>query len=317
MTVKIVFNELSLNKPFDNKQVAMEGMIKFIETLRTAIEKGAERELCTRDNFDFLQLSLGYQIVQWRNDRAVDKDNRSFLRSLQDKTSTSLLDIINVSFEANYLGNRAIGLEYAFSCEALAVSFQSEEQWDCDSLKLSVTELEENGEIHNKTVDIFHASSERHILNHTSWIVRQSRINIISGSDLWERRSKLLPNLEFCEETAKQLIALQPGSEMLSPVIRRLFELEDYCSNWHIGAFSPDELACSITPESKVTLNKYGEERTFVCPDSQKRIFSWHVRLTPMAWRIYLIPVAPNSLNPTGKMIIGYVGPHLSTTKFN
>ena len=317
MTVKIVFNELSLNKPFDSKQVAMEGMIKFIETLRTAIEKGAERELCTKDDFDFLPLSLGYQIVQWRNDRAVDREHRSFLRSLQNRNYTSLPDMTNASFEATYLENRAIGLEYTFSCEGLAVSFQSEEQWDCDSLKLSVMELQENGELHNKTVDIFHASSERHILNHTSWIVRQSRINIISGSDLWERRSKLFPNLEFCEETAKQLIPLQPGNTILRPVSKRLFELEDYCKNWHIGGFSPDDLACSITPESQATLNKYGGERTFMCPDGQKRIFSWHVRLTPMAWRVHLIPVAPNSLNSTGKMIIGYVGRHLSTTKFN
>ena len=64
MTVKIVFNELSLNSPFRNKQVARSKMEGFIATLRTAIEKGAKRELCTRSDFDYLQLSLGYQIVQ-------------------------------------------------------------------------------------------------------------------------------------------------------------------------------------------------------------------------------------------------------------
>jgi hypothetical protein len=317
MTVKIVFNELSLNKPFDSKQVAMKGMTAFTETLRTAIEKGAKRELCTRDDFDFLQLSLGYQIVQWRNDPAVDKDDRRFLRSLQDKTYTPLPDIVDASVETNYLGSRAIGLEYAFSCEALAVSFQSETQWDCDLLKLSVTELKENGELCNKTVNVFHASSEQHVLNHTSWIVGQSRINIVIGSDLWERRNELLPNLEFCEETARQLIALQSGHVMLRPVIKRLFELEHHCKDWRTGAFSPGTLPCSTTPESQVTLNQYGRERTFMCPDGQERIFSWHVRLTPMAWRIYIIPIAPDSLNLTGKIIIGYIGPHLRTAQFH
>ena len=317
MSVKIVFNELSLNKPFNSKQVAIKGMTEFTETLRTAIEKGAKRELYTKDNFDLLQLSLGYQIYQWRTDRAVDRDERSFLRSLQDKTYTPLPDVVDASVEIKYLGSRAIGLEYASSCKALAVSFQSEEQWNCDLLKLSVTELNENGDLCTKTVDVFHASSKQHALNHTSWIVGQSRVNIVSGSDLWERRNELLPNLEFCEETAKQLIALQSGNVMLRPVIKRLFELEDYCKNWNTGAFSPGDLPCSTTPESQVTLNQYGRERTFMCPDGQERIFSWHVRLTPMAWRVYLIPIAPNSLNPTGKMIIGYVGPHLSTTQFH
>ena len=323
MTVKIVFNELSLNSPFRNKQVARSKMEGFIATLRTAIEKGAKRELCTRSDFDYLQLSLGYQIVQWRNDSEVDRDDRRFFRSLQDKAYTPLLDIIDGSVETNYLGNRAIGLEYAFacerlfSCEALAISFQSEEQWDCDFLKLTVTKLEENGELFNDVVDIFHASSERHILKHTSWITDQSRSNILDGTDLWDRRNELLPNLEFCESTSKQLIALQSGNIMLRPVIRRLFELEDYCNNWLTGAFSPENLPCLATTESSTTLGKYGVERTFVHLDGKQLTFSWHLRLTPMAWRIYFIPINPDSSNQTGKIIVGYIGPHLRTVKFN
>jgi len=81
--------------------------------------------------------------------------------------------------------------------------------------------LGENGELFNDVVDVFHASSERHILKHTSWIIDQSRNNILDGTDLWDRRNELLPNLELCESTFKQLIALQSSNIMLRSVMRR------------------------------------------------------------------------------------------------
>lgn len=317
MAVEIVFNELSLKTPFDSKQAARRLMTKFIDTLRTSTGQGAKRKLCTMSNFDHLELSVDYQIVQWRNDSEVEREERSFLRTLQDKNDPPLPDIANLSVETNYLGTRSIGLEYAVVFEALAISIQSEEQWDCDRLKLTVTKLEEEGELVDELIDIYHASSKSHVLNHTAWIQERNRTNIISGKDLWDRRNELIPNLKLCNSTVDQLTVLQEGNSMLRPVIRRLFELEDFCRNWQFGAFLPDTLPCLATTESQVTLQKYGSERTFICPDGQQRLFSWHVRLTPLAWRIYFIPEEPNSPNQSGKIIIGYIGSHLRTVRFN
>ena len=99
---------------------------------------------------------------------------------------------------------------------------------------------------------------------------------------------------------------------MLRPVVRRLFELERYCQESTTGAFEPTRLSTKASPESQVTLNQYGKERTFLCPDDIERTFSWHLRLTPGAWRLYFIPFPK-----TRKMIIGYIGPHLRTVKYN
>ncbi len=317
MSVEMVFNELSLKTPFESKQDARRQMTKFIDTLRTSTSQGVKRKLCTMNNFDYLQLSTDYQIVQWRNDSEVEREERSFLRTLQDRNDPPLPDIADLSVETSYLGSRSIGLEYAVVFEALAISIQSEAQWDCDRLNLTVTKLEEGGELVDDLIDIYHASSRNHILNHTAWITERNRTNIINGSDLWKRRNELIPNLKLCDSTAEQLIALQEGSSMLRSVIRRLFELEDFCRNWQFGAFSPDALPCFATTESQVTLQRFGLERTFICPDGQQRLFSWHVRLTPLAWRIYFIPEEPNSPNQSGKMTIGYVGSHLRTARFN
>ncbi|MCI0528399.1 MAG: hypothetical protein L0Y56_13245, partial [Nitrospira sp.] len=64
------------------------------------------------------------------------------------------------------------------------------------------------------------------------------------------------------------------------------------------------------SPESQATLQQFGRERTFRSPDGEERIFSWHVRLTPGSWRIYFFP------EEAGKMIVGYIGPHLPTVSY-
>jgi hypothetical protein len=61
-----------------------------------------------------------------------------------------------------------------------------------------------------------------------------------------------------------------------------------------------------ISPESDSTLRQYETEHSFVCPDGVRRLFSWHGRLTPGAWRIYFLP-AP----VTDRIVIGYIGKKL------
>jgi hypothetical protein len=54
----------------------------------------------------------------------------------------------------------------------------------------------------------------------------------------------------------------------------------------------------------------YGAERTFTSLDGTRRVFDWHVKVGH--WRIHFDPdVGP------GKLLIGYVGKHLRTKKFN
>lgn len=97
---------------------------------------------------------------------------------------------------------------------------------------------------------------------------------------------------------------------MLFPVKKRLFELQKYSESWTEGNFDAKKLS-KATPESEATLRKYSQEHTFNCPDGKSRIFSWHVRLTPLAWRIYFYPENHR------KIIVGYIGEHLPTVKFN
>ena len=129
-----------------------------------------------------------------------------------------------------------------------------------------------------------------------------------SGSDLWKRREELFPSLQFCETAGEQIQALPSGNPMLRPIMKRLSEFENFCKNWHEGPFDPQEITGRVTLESQVTLERFGQERTFRCPDGNERIFSWHARLTPGAWRVYFYP-----LEDKRQLIIGYFGSHLQT----
>lgn len=316
MSVEIVFNELSSTASFESKQAARIKMTQFINTLLIATSKGAKRTLCTTESFNFLQLSPNYQIVQWRNDPAVEREERSFLRALLSRQDSPLPEIADVSIDTRYKGTRSIGLEYAAVCEGLAVSLASDEQWNCNRLPITIQKLEDDEVIEDR-IEIRHASAKEHILSHADWILERSRTLIVDGQDLWNRRSELLPHLELCNSMAAQLGSLKVGNPMLLPVIGRLFELDSYCKTWRTGPFSPDKLPCKTTTDSQTTLQRYGPERTFFCPDGEQRIFSWHVRLPSLAWRMYFIPQEPVSETKTGTMLVGYVGKHLRTVKFN
>jgi hypothetical protein len=84
--------------------------------------------------------------------------------------------------------------------------------------------------------------------------------------------------------------------------MKKLFELEEYSKRWTSGTFNKDDLASKATPESESRLQKFEKELTFECFDGEKRLFSWHIRMTPGAWRLHFHPLKPT------KIIIGYIG---------
>jgi hypothetical protein len=59
--------------------------------------------------------------------------------------------------------------------------------------------------------------------------------------------------------------------------------------------------------DSAATLQEFGGDRTFLCPDGERRTFSQHLKLRH-TWRIYVY-VLPDS----GLCCVGYAGPHLPT----
>ncbi len=171
--------------------------------------------------------------------------------------------------------------------------------------------LDDSGDLVSQGVQIPHASNSFHIDELAGWIENRLKAGVQNGEDLWNRREELFPNLIFCNHVAKQILPLQPGDPLFRQIVKRLFELQTYCSAWNEGAFAPDQLLFKATVESESTMQKYSKERTFNCHGENEITFTWHGRITPGAWRIYFDP----TIGP-GMMQIGYIGPKLPTVKY-
>ncbi|MEB3359487.1 MAG: hypothetical protein VKK04_22370 [Synechococcales bacterium] len=316
MALDLVLNELSLEDPAPDAFMARQWMVDFIQTVR-AVKAQAGRQIILRTQYDFYteMLAPGYPVRRWLNDDEVDREEQRFIKTLvtkspfsQDILNTAVQEIENMTGPCEFLheGKVAIGLGAAYILDMFPVSVRSMPCWDYSYLDLEIIHADEE----NDRGTIVHASCRKHVHDHLQWFESRLLQGIHNGVLLWDRRNDLFPNLQFCDSVKKQLADLQAGSVMLNPIEKRLSDLQNCASDWTTGAFDPNKLTARATTESRATLNMYGQERTFACSDGQSRVFSWHVRLTPMAWRIHFYPIQP------GEIIVGYIGCHLPTAKF-
>lgn len=137
-------------------------------------------------------------------------------------------------------------------------------------------------------------------------------MDVRSGIDLGASASICYPYLQFCPSVLEQIRDLPRGEIHLRQIMKHLLELNDYCEDWQEGPFTAQSIAGKITRESHATLSMYAKEHTFLCPDGDEKLFSWHCRVTPEPWRIYFFPWEEKRL-----IIIGYVGHHLPTVRYS
>jgi hypothetical protein len=316
MKAEMVLNELSLVSA-ENDYTARQWMSGLVQTIIAAVASGAERSLRLQDeNFYSIEVAPEYTVGSWCRDSQADREERRYLMSLATKAPLikdlppTLLENIGLS-EAFCEGDSAGGLGVAFLLESLALSLPSSERWSQSKIVLRfVTLHEEESESEVEEV-VRHASRAEHVEEHKEWFQELQRQTVEDGEALWEQREEIFPSLVFCIETEEQIRRLGAGHPMFHALRKKLFELEDYCQGWTEGSFNKDELH-NASPESEATMKQYAQERTFQTATGEEYTFSWHLRMSPGAWRLYFAP----SVGP-GRMLIGYVGPHLRTKKFS
>lgn len=311
MEIDLILNELSLRNPASDKRIACEWMSEFISSIKAIKAEGVKVQLRTQENFHTTILAPDYPIRRWLND--ADEVERRFVKSLVTKAPFSN-DIANLEIkeiedgtglsEFRYQGKLALGLGIAHLLDTIAISFPSEDCWDCHCLSIEYKRIDESEELINEIVDILHISHRCHVSKHSTWIKSHTRIEIIDGDDLWKKKEDIFPSLLFCECVQQQLTCLQYGNPVFKQVVKRLFELEEYCKIWTDGRLDYRNIPCKVSPESESRLQKFKDQLTFQCPDGIERVFSLHVRMTGAgAWRLYF----SDEIGP-GKIVIGYVG---------
>jgi hypothetical protein len=163
-------------------------------------------------------------------------------------------------------------------------------------------------EIIETEVAVDHASRPDHVEELRLRFEEQFEFAVKDGAALWERRDTLFPNLVFGERLESDIRALSGG--LFVQAFAKLRALDAAAKRWSGSFFDHESIGFKATPESDQTLRMDPSSRTFPCASRQRDcLFSWHLRLTPGAWRLYYEPTAP------GLISIGYLGPKLSTSK--
>ena len=315
MDLEMVFNELSIDTPATSIWEAQQWMADFIDTIISASAAGINRVFRTHIDINNSLLAPEYPLSRWRNDAHVDLEARRYFRSIvsQYPPLDDLPEISNRMLSQDFFcqGRRAYGLGIAYLLESLAISLPSAKDWDVHEIEVEIEWLNEKEELISQNAQISHASNPSHIALLAGWITERFKTGVENGNDLWIRKEEMFPDLIFCDHVASQILPLQKGSPVFRQIVKRLFELQTYCSAWVKGPFSPDELPFKATVESEPTMQKHRNERTFTCPDGNEITFTWHGRITPGAWRIYFdLCIGP------GMMHVGYIGPKLPTVKY-
>lgn len=306
MDLEMALNELSFHSPARNEETARQHMSGLLDTIRAATAHGVKRNLHIDRNINLsgLELAPNYPVARWLNDGLVNRDLRSYFRSLATKIS-----YINDLPEYIHQERQARGLGFAYQNDHLAISLGSDDCWCSGYVELEIRylELDEFDELISELVQVKHACFPEHIDEHVDWIDKRITSDIHSGTDIWNRRDELFPHLQFCDSAGEQLDAMPYGDRMIIPILRSLRELEQFCNGWLDGSpFNPRAILGVVSPESEATLKKFSRERTFRCPDGEYVRFSWHMKINLDKWRIYFHP-----LGDKRQLIIGYIGPHL------
>lgn len=325
MELALVFNELSRIQKAPDKEAARQWMEIFAGVVKSASESRI-RTLRTDFEFSRLELSDGYVIEMWYNDNDVPEATRNFIQDLattfqlikpfaadlaeDDEAVQRKRDIFATCFDET-----AEGLTYAYLLKSIGISFLSDTKWDHNILPLIINELPEDADdfVLSET-DIQHVTRTDHLMSYQDWIVERLKFSVGNGSVLSNRVKDWYPHLIFCDSAKKQIKALH-GGMLLQRIVDRLFDLENYCKGWTTGGFNGTEIPNSSW-ESSQTMQQYGRDREFICPDGKPRIFEYHLKGLP-GWRIHIwadeqeeFGLAADSRR---KILVGYIGQHLDT----
>ncbi len=94
----MVLNELSLRPLANDVQGARQRMSDLVSTIAAATKLGVGRVLRTHRDFNSEEIAPGYPVAKWRNDHEVDREARSFFRTLTSK-APYLTDIVDPEIE--------------------------------------------------------------------------------------------------------------------------------------------------------------------------------------------------------------------------
>jgi hypothetical protein len=213
------------------------------------------------------------------------------------------------------------GFGYAHENDLLSISVNNQGNWNEQEYDLLREYLEDglDAEVTTTMVRVRHCPSLAALAGLESYLrdsyLKRKQYGIEEVNDLqmfWKDREELFPMLFFSADVEavihKHYSIHHPDFKKAAGYLKRL---NDHLTLVRLNQAFFDQLPGDVSNEGEATLNKYGVERTFHMPDGNPVVFSLHVKLGGTV-RIHLYPQ-----QDLGKYVIGYIGPHLPTVKYN
>jgi len=315
MRASLYLNECSFETQATCDRFAENWISDLVCVTIKLVHGGAERSLCHPAGICCEKIGPSYDIQRWLSDNRINREKRSFFRSLL--TKVPYFEDIDITeeckgFESRYNGVSNVGLGLAYLRNGVSVGLLSERHWDCPYLEIEFSYLDDNQEIVTQKKDVRHAASMNHVGIHRNWLRQKCLELVVTGEHLLERLHYLFPSIILCDNACKQVRKLNNGDAHLKRLLDILDKFQEYASTWCSGPFEPSVIGGDISRESQATLQKYGTERTFTCPDGNNITFSWHAKFNPGAWRMFFNPDASKRI-----FVVGHIGEHLRIASGN
>ncbi|MCU0663470.1 MAG: hypothetical protein MUC50_14230 [Myxococcota bacterium] len=280
------------------------------ETVHAAALHRVPSILRTHEGFWQWRLAPDYSVVEWLRDPTVERERRQRLRSAVGKAPflETLHDEAELSLgllaEATWEGQRGLGIGLAVLQDATVVSLPVP-PFCTDPLPVVMSCLDADV-LKEKAEQVCNFYDAAAVARRGPWIAQRQQHQLRSGSAIIRLRADFLEKLDFTGTALDQLAKLT-GSERTFPfIVRHLFALNEHARQWDGKRPFAEGYPFPCSEESSTTLAMYGGTRTFVCPDGEKRLFSWHSKINYEKWRIHFVDVPPERT-----VLIGYIGKHL------
>ena len=309
--MKIFFNELSIIKA--NSLYEAEEWIKdFIDLYKIAEQKDINNPTQIKFTKNTLNIDIApdYTFSKFICEELDRDKKRLFLSKLiKSPFIDDILEKESVNgkklYEFQYESNNSYGLGAACLFDCISFSLDNHDKWNSSSIQITkrVLSEEDGDDIIETDEDVRHCSKVNHLEDHEDWIRNNISSNINNGKLLWLKRNDVFENLVLCKQVEDQIKDLKETNPEFTQIKKHLFELNTYCLSWDEGPFNKDDIPSKITPESRSRLDRFHDELNIECPDGIIRSFSLHLRYTPGAGRIYLLPDSQKK-----KIYIGYIG---------
>lgn len=291
-----VFNELSL--PFTTQKEAESGFLIFLKLLKILKEEKGVKKI-RQDN---LLKELKVTQDDWMQSFFCKIKNRELKESIRLLLTNNFISIetplVLQSDEDEGLLNPSYhyksklhfgGLACAEYWNVIALSFKSSIEWD-----VSILDLNKDG---IKTT-VRHASDIEHLTYHQGYFneLEKSLKLSITQSNFWQRRGELFTSIIFLDKVKVEVEKLD--SIVFSQFISLMLGIETGTRPLSV---------LDVTGESNTT-NKHPKLKKLreFSYHGQKLFFEKHIKNLSKFHRIHFCEL-------DGKLIVGYVGPHLKT----